>query len=778
MRSLVCLMAVCACVPVAAGFRPSNSSEFITTPADPAPPVVDVFASQVKPFIQKFCVGCHNDKKDSGGLNIAHADSQAVLADRETWETVRRRVLTKEMPPKNKPKPEDAERAEFVAWIDAQLKNAKATPPTPGRVTMRRLNRDEYNRTIHELCGVNLMPADDFPSDDVGHGFDNIGDVLSMPPILLEKYLSAAEKIVNNVIVGDPVKPESRRYLTKDMKATDKVDHGNKDGNPTLLLDHAGAVYIMHDVPRAGELVVRPLVYASPAGREAKNDFVRVALRLDGKEFHTQRVTFGSPGQIEGRVKVTPGQHRIAIAFTNASGDDVKEKRKTLAVIAFEVENPIEMQTDKPASYKLVYIGDPSDESSERARRIISNFARRAFRRLATSNDVDRLMKLFDLAKRGGDSFERSVGVALQAALVSPYFLFRVEPDRQADRADGSYSLNSWEIASRLSYFLWSSMPDDELFRLAEQGRLRDPEVLESQVKRMLKDPRSIALVQNFGDQWLNLRNLQTSQPAKRDFPLFDEQLRAAMKTETEMFFANVMRENRSIVDFLDADYTFVNGRLARHYGISGVSGPEFRRVTLSDHNRGGVLTQASVLTVTSNPTRTSPVKRGKWILDNILGAPPPPPPPEVPVLNEDKEATSKGSLRERMKQHRTNPSCAVCHERMDTIGFGFENFDAIGAWRTMDGKFKIDSSGTLPDGQSFQTPAELKELLKAQLADFRRCLTEKLMTYALGRGMERADRPEIERISGAVAADGNRFDRMIVEIVKGDAFLRRTVKK
>jgi len=773
MRSLVCFLAVCACLPVAVGFGPTD-----TMPAEPATPTADAFAAQVKPFIQKYCVGCHNDKKDSGGLSLAHADSQAVANDRETWETVRRRVSMKEMPPKNKPKPEDAERAEFVAWLDVQLKNAKSAPPTPGRVTMRRLNRDEYNRTIHDLCGVNMTPADDFPSDDVGHGFDNIGDVLSMPPILLEKYLSAAEKIINSVIVGEPVKPVTHHYAFKDMKATDRADRGNKDGNQVLLLDQNSAVYIMHDIPRAGELVVRPLVYASPAGREAKNDFVRVALRLDGKEFHTQRVTFGSPGQIEGRVKVAPGQHRIAIALTNASDDKVKEKRKTLGVIGFEIEDPIEVQIGKPAAYRLVLSGDPSDESSERARRIVSNFARRAYRRPATNNEVDRLMKLFGLARNGGDSFERSVGVALEAALASPHFLFRVEPDRKFDRPDGSYPLNSWEIASRLSYFLWSSMPDDELFGLAEQGKLRDPSVLEAQVKRMLKNSKSMALVQNFGDQWLNLRNLQTSQPARRDFPSFDEQLRAAMKTETEMFFANIIREDRSILDFIDADYTFVNGRLARHYGISGVTGSEFQRVTLSDRNRGGVLTQASVLTATSNPTRTSPVKRGKWILENILGTPPPPPPPEVPVLNEDKEAASKGSLRERMKQHRTNPSCAVCHEQMDTIGFGFENFDAIGAWRSMDGKFKIDSSGTLPDGHSFQSPAELKQILKAQADQFRRCLTEKLLTYALGRGTERSDRPEIERISQAVAADKDRFVRMATEIVKGDAFLRRTIRK
>jgi hypothetical protein len=294
----------------------------------------------------------------------------------------------------------------------------------------------------------------------------------------------------------------------------------------------------------------------------------------------------------------------------------------------------------------------------------------------------------------------------------------------------------------------------------------------------MLKDAKTSALVQNFGGQWLNLRNLQSAQPARRDFPMFDESLRADMKTETEMFFASIINEDRSILDFLDADYTFLNERLARHYEIRGVSGDKFQRVQLTDRNRGGVLTQASILTVTSNPTRTSPVKRGKWILENILGTPPPPPPPDVPDFKEGREAALQGSLRERMQQHRVNPSCATCHERMDTLGFGFENFDAVGSWRTMDGRFKIDASGTLPSGQSFQTPAELKKLLTSQEDAFRRCLIDKLLTYALGRGLDRSDRPEVERISRVVAGDGNRFNRMILEIVKGDAFLRRTVKK
>jgi mono/diheme cytochrome c family protein len=767
MRSLVVTLALGLALLVAADEK---------APSPPAKTqAADSFATNVRPLIQKYCIDCHNDKKTSGELNLAvFKDTASVVKQFATWETVKKRLELKEMPPKNKPAPSDDERKRLAAWIGAELAKVNSAPASPGRVTLRRLNRGEYNRTIHDLCGVNFTPADDFPADDVGNGFDNIGDVLSLPPLLMEKYFNAAEQIVERIFAGDPIKPDIRKYALRELQASDKSEIKTRD-NVTARIFEAGTIYVTHEVPRDGELIVRPVLFARPAGREAKNDFVKASLRLDDKEFHTQRVTFGSPGEIEGRVRVTAGSHRIAIALANPSDETVKENRKTLGILAIQVENPPE-KIDKPASYKLVLIGDPKDESRARAEKIVSRFATRAYRRPAKPEEVSRLMKLFDLARQD-DSFEKAVGLALHATLVSPHFLFRVEADRKPDRADGSYPLNDYEIASRLSYFLWSTMPDDELYKLAEKGKLHEPAVLEAQVARMLKDSKINALVENFGMQWLNLRNLQTVQPSRRDFYSWDENLRSAMRTETEMFIAAIIAEDRSILDFIDADFTFVNGKLARFYDIPGISGEKFQRVTLTDRNRGGVLTQASVLTVTSNPTRTSPVKRGKWILENILGTPPPPPPPDVPELKEGKDALT-GTLRERMKQHRVNPNCSTCHERMDTIGFGFENFDAIGAWRTADGKFKIDASGTLPDGKSFQTPAELKQLLKSQEADFRRCLTEKLLTYALGRGLERSDRPEVERIAAAVAADRNRFNRMVLEIVKGDAFLRRTVKR
>jgi hypothetical protein len=430
----------------------------------------------------------------------------------------------------------------------------------------------------------------------------------------------------------------------------------------------------------------------------------------------------------------------------------------------------------KPDSYFRIMIGQKDVQSRERAREILNAFAKKAWRRPVTRNEIDRLLKLYDLGQKQGESFDKSVELAIQAALVSPHFLFRVEADRPADRPDNSYPLNDWEIASRLSYFLWSTMPDDELFRLAEQGKLRDPAVREAQVRRMLKDPKSFALVEDFADQWLNLRLLQTVQPSKSEYPNYDQALNAAMRKETELFFDCIMREDRSILEFLDADYTFLNERLAKHYGISGVTGEQFRKVKLTDRNRGGVLTQASVLTLTSNPTRTSPVKRGKWILENMLAAPPPNPPPGVPDLKEGETALT-GSLRQRMEQHRANPNCATCHQKMDPLGFGFENFDGIGAWRTKDGKFPIDASGELPSGQKFNGPAELKSILKSKDEQFRKCLAEKMLTFALGRGLESADKAAVAAISRAVAADGNRFSRVVVEIVQSDAFLRRVRK-
>jgi hypothetical protein len=411
------------------------------------------------------------------------------------------------------------------------------------------------------------------------------------------------------------------------------------------------------------------------------------------------------------------------------------------------------------------------------AREIISDVMGRAFRRPPTPAEINRVVALVELADRNGENFNVAVGLGIQAILVSPHFLFRVELDPPSDDPGGIRTLNDYELATRLSYFLWSSMPDDELFALARLGKLRSGDNLERQVRRMLADPKSQALVENFAGQWLQLRNLDTAAPDKGRYPDFDEPLRRAMRQETELFFAAIMKEDRSVLDFLDGDFTFVDERLARHYGIPDVKGNEFRRVQLDRHQRGGVLTHASVLTVTSNPTRTSPVKRGKWVLENILGTPPPPPPPNVPELKEEAVGELTGSLRQRMEQHRAKPDCAVCHERMDPLGFGLENYDGIGAWRTSEGRFEIDPSGVLPGGQSFSGPQELKSILKARKDEFVKCLAEKMLTYGLGRGVEYSDRGTIHDIAKSVEAGEYKFSSLILAIVKSEPFEKRRGK-
>jgi mono/diheme cytochrome c family protein len=623
--AVVCLLA-CGLCPKFAWSEDKNAGK-----KEPS----DSFAKDLRPIFAKYCLSCHGGNKPKAHLALdAFKDEASFSKDPELLDKIQEKLRASEMPPKNKPQPVEAERKTITRWIDAKLAklNQSGGQRDPGRVTIRRLNRVEYNNTIRDLVGIDFHAADDFPSDDVGYGFDNIGDVLSMAPILMEKYLDAAERIV------------AKAFET-----------------PQVL----------------------------------------------------ERIMFCRPTE----------QTKI-----------------------------------------------------DCARKLIERFVFRAYRRPVKTDEVDRLVGLVRQAEAQGDSFDKGIQLALQAILVSPHFLFRIELDSQPRNEQAIHAVNDFELASRLSYFLWSSMPDDELFEQARQNKLHEELILEAQVRRMLKDVRAHALVENFAGQWLELRSLKNASPDPELFPSFDESLRSAMLKESELFFEAVVKEDRSILDFLDADFTFLNERLAHHYGINGVHGDQFQRVHLTTDQRGGILTQASILTVTSNPTRTSPVKRGKWILDNLLGTPPPPPPPDVPELKEGKELT--GTLRQRMEQHRANPSCASCHQRMDPLGFGFENYDAIGAWRTVDGNSPIDPSGVLPDGKSFKGPKELKGILKGKEEEFRRCFTEKLLTYALGRGLEFYDKAATLQISRNLAQKGNRFSALVVEIVKSDPFQKRRGKK
>jgi len=633
--SVIFCWAVLAPVSLAADEPKSDKGQEKKEPSPEKKAPKESFSQDIRPLFAKYCVECHGGSKPKAHLGLdAFKDEATILKSPEVLDKIQEKIRAREMPPEKKPQPNREELKLLTTWLDAKL--AKLSQPgnqrDPGRVTIRRLNRVEYNNTIRDLIGVDFHAADDFPSDDVGYGFDNIGDVLSMAPLLMEKYLDAAERIVT-------------------------------------------------------------------------------------KAFQTAEAR------------------------------------------------------------KQIMFRQPTDQTRlECARQIIERFAFHAYRRPVKPEEVDRLVGFVTQAEAQGDNFDKGMQVALQAILVSPHFLFRIELDPQPRDEKAIHPINDFELASRLSYFLWSSMPDEELFELAKQNKLHEDANLEAQIRRMLKDPKAHALVENFAGQWLELRSLKNATPDSGLFPTFDESLRSAMLKESELFFEAVVKEDRSILDFLDSDFTFLNERLAKHYGIPGVKGDQFQRVNLTGVERGGILTQASILTVTSNPTRTSPVKRGKWILENILGTPPPPPPPDVPELKEGKELT--GTLRQRMEQHRANPSCAVCHKRMDPLGFGFENFDAVGAWRTLDGKYPIDPAGVLPDGKSFSGPKELKAILKGKEEEFRRCLTEKLLTYAVGRGLEFYDKAAIEEISRKAAQKNNRFSALIIEIVKSDPFQKRRGKR
>jgi mono/diheme cytochrome c family protein len=592
------------------------------------------FANNVAPFLQAHCNKCHGGKEPEAKLGLdKYRDSANIQQDFALWEKVLRILEARQMPPADEPQPTGAELQDIVRAIEVELAKFDCTSERhPGHVTLRRLNRAEYNNTIRDLVGVDFRPADDFPADDVGNGFDNIGDVLSIPPILLEKYLAAAERVIDDAFSNDALK-------------------------------------------------ARILVH------KATND----------------------------------------------------DERRTVN------------------------------------RRNIATFATKAFRRPVTDEELERLNDLRRAARTLGYSDDEILKVPYQAILASPHFLFRVEQDPTKDDAHGIRALNDYELASRLSYFLWSTMPDAELFELAKLGKLHEPAILEVQARRMLQDAKSQALIDNFAGQWLQLRDVAKITPDPERYPGFDEDLRTAMLRETQLFFAAVMREDRSVLEFLSADFTYVNARLARHYGMANVSGDEFQRVAL-DTGRRGLLTQASILTLTSNPTRTSPVKRGKWILENMLGEPPPPPPAGVEELKDDEELL--GTLRERMEQHRTNESCAVCHRQMDTLGFGLENFDGIGAWRAKDGRFEIDPSGTLPGGKGFRDAGELMQLLAQQKKEaFSRCLTEKMLTYALGRGLVGYDRCAVQAIQRRLAANDFRFSALVVGIVASDPFLLREAK-
>ncbi|MBI2947295.1 MAG: DUF1592 domain-containing protein [Verrucomicrobia bacterium] len=772
------------CVLVQGNPWPQEQTAAAAPAPNPAPPSDSnlAFKDHIKPLLGKFCVECHGKEKHKADINFeAYKDVAEILNDRNTWEKVRDMLQSREMPPEKKPQPLDEQRQSLIRFIDAELAKLDCTGPVnPGKVTIRRLNRNEYNNTVRDLIGIDFKPAADFPGDEVGYGFDNIGDVLSLPPILMEKYLTAAEQIARQSIVTEfygrtPVK----RIEAETLSST---ANGGLFEDRALSLDTEGEGYTEFSFAQKGNYIIRARAFGQQAGPEPP----RMAFRVGEKDLKVVEVAAveAKPVIYEVRADIDAGKRRLAVAYLNNYNvpdhpDPKLRGDRNLIVDYIEVEGPIGVEPPPlPRSHTriLTCVPRPGLEK-ECAREILNNFARRAFRRPVSNEEVERLVRFVDVAKAEGGNFEEGIQLAVQAVLVSPYFLFRWELDPTAEKPDSVRSLSDYEMASRLSYFLWSSLPDDELFALAEKGLLHHQEIVEGQVKRMLNDPKAKALVESFASQWLTIRNLDTTTPDVELFPEFDPALRTAMRKETELFFEAIMKEDRSIREFLDADFTFLNERLARHYGISGIKGEAFQRVSLDkDTRRGGILTHASILTITSNPTRTSPVSRGKWILEQILGTPPPPPPAVVPDLPDDEKAVESASLRQRMEQHRTNPDCAVCHNKMDPLGFAFENFNAIGAWRALDGKFPIDSSGTLPDGRSFSGPEELKQILKSEQT-FVRSLTEKMLTFALGRGLENYDRCAVDQVSKALAQNSYKFSTLVAEIVKSAPFQMRKIE-
>lgn len=768
-------------------------------------------------FLEEYCFSCHAGDQPAAELSLdSYTDNHSLIEDREVWDRVLDMVETTQMPPEGNEQPSLEESESFVAHIEAIFEHADRTAkPDPGRVTVRRLNRVEYKNTVRDLLGVDFNPTENFPADDVGHGFDNIGDVLSMSPLLMERYLEAAEAIVSRVIVLDPL-PPSRNYRngkTLDPRHDDVPDERYRLLDPTATEPWKSGPFTTgadsFNIASDAEIIYRATLYA-----ETESDTpVEVVLFIQGDEL--ENVT--SPEKLARLVGVDPEADtniKVLKAFEITARSPEKNQRIEVFLTGIpNIENvgiamlkPKEGEPDaklqirvlwsegpletRPDSHFEILACTPDIPQAEQTREVLTRLLRRGYRRPPTENEVEQLAEFVASVQVDGASWEASIQAAIKVILCSPKFLFRLELDDRPQTPE-AYPIDEFQLASRLSYFLWSSMPDDALLELAEKKQLIVN--LEAQVKRMLADPKASELGSNFGSQWLQIQRLATVAPDLEKFPYFTGSLRLAMQKETELFVGSIFREDRSLFDLIDADYTFLNQPIASHYGIvdtqgnwrnhenpvpggEKIRGRSFRRVTLQGTARGGILSHASVLTVTSNPTRTSPVKRGRWVLEQILGTPPPPPPPDVPELEEEGEVAHGTTLRERLEQHRADPACANCHAKMDPIGFALENFNAIGAFRWKDGELDIDTTAELPDGTVLQHGiVDLRQVILDRKQQFARCLTEKLLTYALGRGLEYYDRPTVERIVAQLEAQDYRSSVLVTEIVKSDPFrLRR----
>jgi len=753
-------------------------------------------ATGVRSVVDRYCAGCHNEKAKQGGLALTAFDPENVEANTEVWEKVVRKLRTRYMPPAGLPRPDEKTYDSVIASLEGALDRASAARPNPGRTdAFRRLNRTEYRNSIRDLLALDVDVQSLLPSDETAHGFDNI-TVGELSPTLLDRYLAAAQKI-SHLAVGGPVRsPGGETFmlppdLTQESEF-DELPFGSRGGTAVRYTFPLDAEY---------EIQVR-LARDRDSHVEGLNDPQQMEVMLDGARIKVFSLNPPAPGLLDHygidkdlhvRIPVKAGPHVIGATFIKKTSALLETELQPLQV-HFNMDRHPRIQ---PAVYTVTVLGpyDPAgagdtpsrrrifvcrpnapSEEEKCATRILSTLARRAYRRPVTQTDLVAPMKFYREARSRSD-FDGGIEMALRALLVSPKFLFRVEKDPAGVAPNTPYKLSSLELATRLSFFLWSSIPDDELLDVAIQGKLTDPAMLERQVRRMLADSRSDALVTSFAEQWLFLRNLEFAVPDPRLFPDFDDNLRQAMRRETELFIGSVLREDRNVLDLLRAKYTFVNERLARHYGIPNIYGSHFRRVEFGpDDVRGGLLSQASVLTVTSYATRTSPVIRGKWILSNLLASPPPPPPPVVPELKPSKAGGKFLTIRERMAEHRDNAACAGCHRLMDPLGFALENYDAVGRWRTSEGGLPVDASGNLPDGRKFAGATGLQEALLSRPELLVSAISEKLATYGLGRGIESFDAPAIRKIVRESRAHDYRFSSLILGVVSSTPFqMRRT---
>ena len=787
-------------VPATAG-RPglSRSGEAQQASSDSAPS---------RALLDRYCVACHNDRLKTAGLSFDGVNPSDLGEHSEIWEKVVRKLRSGTMPPVGRPRPEPPAIASFITSLETGLDRAAAAKPNPGRAPLHRLNRTEYANAIRDLLALEIDVRALLPADDTDeHGFDNVAEVLTVSPALMERYLFAARKI-GRLALGYPTGPgvelyQLSRLLTQDDRVSDDLPFGSR-----------GGAAVRHFFPADAEYKIKVKLksnlydYILGLGRPQQLD-----VRLDGalakrftvggradlnppppsfsgamrgnNEFETH--AHDADASLEVTLPVKAGMRTVGVFFARQAWENegvlqpvqtgyplaVNEQYDGLAAVdSIAIDGPFKITGpgDTPSRRKILLCTPRGGDDEACAKRILSAVAKRAYRRPVTDDDLRTLTDFYRTGRRDG-TFESGIQFALERILIDPDFLFRTERDPSGAKAGTPYRLTDLELASRLSFFLWSSIPDDELLDEAARGRLKDPAVLAAQVRRMMADPRAKALVENFAGQWLVLRNIRDAAPDPDLFPDFDENLREAFQRETELFIESQMRDDRSVPELLTANYTFLNERLARHYGIPDVQGTRFRRVALAGAQRGGLLGHGSLLTVTSYPNRTSPVLRGKWLLENILGTPPPPPPPDVPALKDKGENGRPQSVRERLEDHRRNPTCAACHAPMDPLGFALDHFDAVGKWREADAGTAVDASGTLPDGSTFQGLDGLRTLLDSRREQFVATVTEKLLAYALGRGLEAYDMPAVRKVVRDASGDGHRWSSIVLGIVDSVPF-------